>query len=73
MLLINEVRVWSNLELTFLEMLFGRRCELSSDKLEAALLEAGDDIANETTVNTIRLEESLAQWAITPRGDKWLP
>jgi len=39
-------------------MLFGGGGELCSDKLEAALLEAGDDLANQTTVNTIRLEGS---------------
>jgi hypothetical protein len=38
-------------------MLFGGRDELGGDEFEAALLEASGDLANETTVNTIGLED----------------
>jgi hypothetical protein len=58
MLSIKGVRIWSDLELTLFKMLFAGRGELGSDELEAALLEASDDLADETTVNTIRLENN---------------
>lgn len=38
-------------------MLSGGRDELGGDELEAALLKAGGDLANKTTVNTIGLED----------------
>jgi hypothetical protein len=38
-------------------MLFGGRDELGSDEFEATLLEAGGDLSNKTTVNTIGLED----------------
>lgn len=42
-------------------MLLAGRSELGSDELEAALFEAGHDLADETTVNTIGLERQSAQ------------
>lgn len=40
-------------------MLFGGRDKLSSDEFEATLLEAGGDLANKTTVNTIGLKDCV--------------
>lgn len=51
------MKILSDPELTLLEMLFGRRNKLGGDEFEAALLEAGGDLANKTTVNTIGLED----------------
>lgn len=49
-------------------MLFGGRDELSSNEFEATLLEAGGDLANKTTVNTIGLEDcAIAQRIIISR------
>jgi hypothetical protein len=48
----------SNVEgiLTLLEVLGGRMDELESDEFEAALLEAADNVADETALDAIRLE-----------------
>ena len=58
MLSIDAAIVYSDTELTLLEMHFGGRGELGGDELEAAFLEAGGDLANETAVNTIGLEDN---------------
>ena len=46
---------------TFLEVLLGGVDELEGDQLETALLEAGDDLADEVALNAVRLCGGLCQ------------
>ena len=42
---------------TLLEVLFGRVDQLQGNELEATLFKAGDDLANESTLDTIGLDD----------------
>ncbi len=46
---------------TLLEVLLGGVDELEGDQLEAALLEAGDDLADEVALNAVRLGGELCE------------
>lgn len=51
-----EVKKHCRSQHTLLEMLLGSMNQLESDELEPTLLEAGEDGANESTLNTIGLK-----------------
>ena len=43
-------------------MVFGGKGEFGCDELETAFLESGEDLADETTINTVRLFGMFGGW-----------